>query len=179
MQRTSMVLLLGLVHCASVSCAPTALAQLPLDKSTKGVSEESPDLLPTRSFTLLSQVLSKTDKVATFHFEKPCFECRVLSLTAQDVLTRIQPKLLDRDQTVVAKKLLSDQGSYILALAKSCPSISATDGFVLYQPDSIAVLLLYSNCKTARLVLESGGTSYFFNLDPVYSELAALSSPHD
>src|SRR5438132_1676042 len=88
----------------AVACAP--LAPMAGDK-TPGVG-----LPATQAAALLSEVLGRTDRIAAFHFESPCFECRVADLTVKDILEKIKPQLLPEQQSAAIRNLLSDPGRF-------------------------------------------------------------------
>lgn len=170
--------LVVLAQCVA-ACTTSTLAQVPPEPTSVQTPSLDPDSLPVRSFRLLSDVLARTERIATFRFGKPCFECRVRSLTVKDVLPSIKPAPLSEEQAAAVKKILAQEDSFILSLAKSCPSLFATEGLVLYQPGAVSVFLVYPNCQTARLILETENPAYLFNIDPIYSYLRSLQGSYE
>lgn len=170
----SRIALVALVLSASLACATGTFGQVPPEKMSGQATSIDLNSLPARSFRLLSDVLARTERVATFRFDRPCFECRVRSLTVKDIITSIVPVPLSEERAASVKKLLSQEDSFILSLAKSCPALYATEGLVLYQPGAVAIFLVYPTCQAARLILEKESPPYLFNVDPIYSYLTLL-----
>jgi hypothetical protein len=87
------------------------------------------------------------------------------------------PVPLSEERAAAVKKLLSQEDSFILSLAKSCPILAATEGLVLYQPGAVSIFLVYPNCQAARLILETESPAYVFNVDPIISTLTSVLEP--
>jgi hypothetical protein len=170
----SRIALVTLMLCTCVACTTGTLAQAPPAPEPAIPTSPEPDSLAALSFKLLTDILARTERIATFRFDKPCFQCRVRNLTVKDVVGSITPVPLDPNHVASIRKLLAREDSFILSLAKSCPPLFATEGLILYQSGTAAIFLIYPNCQVARLILETETAPYLFNIDPIYSQLTSL-----
>ena len=67
--------------------------------------------------------------------------------------------------------LLGEPSSYVQGFAKPCAEFYPTVALRFSLPKSLAALLLYPNCKTARLVTSDGAAHPFLNIDPIADQL--------
>lgn len=171
----SRIALLALVLGTSVACTTSSLAQiLPSQAPEPAMSDvaRAREALEERSFALLFDVLAKTERVAAFSFDKPCFKCKDSDLAVKDILPHITPLPLSEERAAEIRRLLARKNSFVPFFIKSClpQRLAMPSGFVLYQASAVSILLIFPECQLARLVLETESPPYFFNVDPIYKE---------
>ncbi len=148
-------LVLTWVAICSVSCA----AQSAQQSAQKG------------TYDLFKELLKDVKTVDILTFRKPCFECRLSTLLPQDLDTHTTLLRIDDERALAIVQLLSKSSSYINELAKPCAEFYPSMALKFSLSSSSVALLLYPNCKTARLLTEDGKSHGFLNIDPIVNEL--------
>lgn len=168
---TVLELVLGTLVACAAGPPPQAL---PLHSPELAMSAvpRAREAVEERSFSLLFNVLAETERIASFRFDRPCFKCKDSTLVVGDILPFITPVALSDERAAETRRLLAKKDSFVPVFIKSCTPqrLAMPSGFVLYQSGAVSVFLVFPECQTARLVLESDSPPYFFNVDPIYKE---------
>jgi len=171
----SALLMLMLMLNTLFACSTGTLAQVcPGQAPEIGTyaAAHSREALEEHSFALLMNILEKTESVATFRFDRPCFKCKDISLEVKDILPFLNLVTLSKGRAAETKRLLASKDSFVPFVIKSCipQRLTMPAGFILYQSGAVSIFLVFPECQMARLVLETESPPYFFNVDPIYHE---------
>lgn len=169
--------LFALVLSALVACVPSTIAQV-APAAEPSAAQEAFSARERRAFSLLSDFLAKTERIAAFRLDKGCFKCNDRTLEVRDILPSIVPIALDGEPSAEARRLLGSKDSFATGVIKPCNPLQLrkAEGLILYQSAAVALFVVFPECQTARLVMETEIPPYFFNVGLIYSHLTSLQA---
>lgn len=138
------------------------------------IGDGNAEVTPTTQ-RLLFDAIERSNHIRRLTFLRPCFECRSSSFKPAELAQYVIPSELDATESAQLRDLLSNPNSFISVLSKPCATFFPTAALRLESPnESHTVLLIYRECKTARLLTPDGEPHEFLNIDPISAELDKL-----
>lgn len=122
----------------------------------------------------LKSLLGDVQAIDVMAFQKPCFECQRSDFLPLELNELATPSRIDQKRASELLILLGQPSSYVLGLAKPCVEFYPSIALRLSMHSGSAALLLYPNCKTARLLTADGKPHAFLNIDPISNKLDRL-----
>lgn len=126
------------------------------------------------TLALLSRKVESVDGIALLTFPKPCFACRRIDISPEEISEASKSFTLRSANAEAIRRTLTSPESFISGLSKPCAQFYPSFGLRLQSPDGSVVLLVFNECKTARLVTADRIPHEFLNIDPCIDRLQRI-----